>query len=235
MKRTIRPVQAGLGTVLLFCIAATVQAASLSYYLDQSNTLPDGTDYLQVTVSDDGQSSPDWIYFTVEILDPLLDLAGSNFGIQRFAFNSSVDPVDLVYKIGGLPSGWDVLLNGVVSGLGVFELIPSGSGTTRQSPTLSFHIDSRSFADDSIYSYVQHEKCPSGGSPDDPAPMTCIPTQGPSYFAAHVAGFSYPGGIKSAYFGGDLPHQPQLVPAPAAAWLFGSALGWLGWMRRRPR
>lgn len=234
MTRTIRPVQAGLGAVLLSVMAASVQAASLTYYLDHSNALPDGPAYLKVTVADDGLSSPDTIFFTVEILDPLLQLAGTNFGIQRFAFNSTIEPIDLAWQIGGLPAGWGVAVNDTVSEFGVFELVPSGSGSTRQAPTLTFTIDSSAFANDSIYDYIQYADCPEGGDPDDPEPLTCIPTGGPSYFAAHVAGFNAPGGIRSAYFGGDtVGDGEQVVPVPAAAWLFGSAIGLLGLARRR--
>jgi hypothetical protein len=233
MIRTIRPVQAGLGTVLLLVMAASVQAASLSYYLDQSNALPDGPAYLKVTVADDGLASPDTIFFTLEILDPLLQLAGTNFGIQRFAFNSTLAPIDLAYKIGDLPPGWGVVVNGAVSEFGVFELIPTGSGSTRQAPVLTFSIDSSAFPSDSLYDYVQYADCPEGDGPEDPEPLTCIPTGGPSYFAAHVAGFNAPGGIRSAYFGGETSADgEQVVPVPAAAWLLGSAVGLLGLVRR---
>jgi hypothetical protein len=221
-----------LAAVALTCLlsAAPASAATVSYFLDQSNALPDGTNYLMVTVSDDGQASPDTIFFRVEILDPLLSFAASNFGIQRFAFNSTIDPIDLVYKIGDLPAGWTVQVGTTISGFGVFELIPSGTGKNRVSPVLTFTIDSSSFPTDSISDYIRFAACPSGGAPDDPAPLTCIPAEGASYFAAHVAGFDYPGGIKSAYFGG-VPES--VVPIPAGVWLLGSSLVWLGWLRRR--
>jgi hypothetical protein len=214
-------------------LASSANAASISYFLNQSNALADGPNYLKVTVADDGLAAPNTIYFTVEILDPLLSLAGTNFGIQRFAFNSTIDVMEVAYKIGNLPSGWEVRVGDTVSGFGVFELIPTGSGMTRQSPTLTFTIDSSSYAADSIFDYIVHATCPSGGSLDDPLPMTCIPAQGASFFAAHVAGFSYPGGITRAYFGVDFPDKAQVVPIPAAAWLFVSSLGLLGWMRPR--
>lgn len=219
--------------------ARSAEAASVSYYLDQSNALPDGTNYLKVTVADDGQAAPSTVYFTVEILAPLSSLAGPNFGIQRFAFNSSIDPLSLRPRIGNLPDGWKISLNDNVSGFGVFELVPTGNGRNRQSPTLTFSIDSSAFPGDSIYDYIQYASCPSGGSPNDPYPITCIPAQGPAFFAAHVAGFSYAGGISSAYFGGDRlvpvfgPQTvPPAVPIPAAIWMFAGALAVLGSLRR---
>jgi hypothetical protein len=78
---------------------ASAQGASISYYLNQSNALPDNVNYLKVTVSDDGLAAPNTIYFRVEILSPLLDIAGTNFGIQRFAFNSAIDPIDVAYRV----------------------------------------------------------------------------------------------------------------------------------------
>ena len=212
---------------------SSANGASVSYFLNQSNALPDSSNYLKVTVADDGLASPNTIYFTVEILNPLTSIAGTNFGIQRFAFNTNLEVMDVVYEVGNLPTGWAVRVGSSVSGFGVFELIPSGGGSTRVSPTLSFTIDSSSFPTDDIFDYVAHASCPSGGSPDDPLPMTCIPTQGAAFFAAHVAGFSYTGGINSAYFGGDTLAGNTVVPVPAAAWLFGSALGLIGWLRRR--
>lgn len=224
--------QASVTLALAFVTAGPAPAASISYYLNQSNALPDNVNYLKVTVSDDGLAAPNTIYFRVEILGALLGIADTNFGIQRFAFNSSIDPIDVAYRVQNLPSGWNLVVGQNVSGFGVFELVPTGKGGNRQSPVLTFSIDSSGFPTDDIFDYILHGSCPSGGSPDDPYPMTCIPTQGPAYFAAHVAGFSYPGGINSAYFGGDTPVN-QVVPVPAAAWLLGSALGGLGWLRRR--
>jgi hypothetical protein len=218
------------GSFVTGLLATPLHAASVSYFLDQSNALPDGTGYLKVTVADDNLVSPNTIFFTVEILDPLLSIAGSNFGIQRFAFNTTLDVMDVAFKVGNLPTGWSVQVGNTMSGFGVFELIPSGNGRTRQSPTLTFTIDSSSFPSDDIFDYIVHAACPSGGSPDDPFPLTCIPSQGSSYFAAHVAGFSYPGGINSAFFGGDTP--AAAVPVPAAFWLLGSALSVLGVLRR---
>ena len=61
--------------------AGTSQAASISYYLDQSNVLADGTNWLQVTIADGAEGSVD---FTVQILQPLKDLiANCDIGINE--------------------------------------------------------------------------------------------------------------------------------------------------------
>ena len=63
-------IAAGLLVGLSF--ASSSQAASISYFLDQSDKLADGTNYLQVTISDGANGAID---FTVTALQPLLDLA----------------------------------------------------------------------------------------------------------------------------------------------------------------
>jgi hypothetical protein len=204
-------------------------AASVSYYLDQSNALADGINYLQVTVSDDGLADPQAIQFTVDLLSPLTGIAGTNFGIQRFAFNTNLDWMLVADAIENLPSGWRIRSVTEISGFGVFELVTSGTGSTRVAPQLTFSIDSSGLIGDTVYDYAIAAACPSSDSP-----ATCIPSQGPSYFAAHVAGFSGPNGISSAYFGGSTPAS-GVVPVPAAVWLMGSALGLLGGLRRRQR
>ena len=47
-------------------------AASVSYVLDQSGALPDGNDYVKVTIADGLDGAID---FTVEVLSALTDLA----------------------------------------------------------------------------------------------------------------------------------------------------------------
>src|SRR5690606_30227476 len=75
---------AALSLVALLA-TAPAQAASVSYYLDQSDVLPDGTNWLQVTISDGIDGAVD---FTVQILQPLKDLiANCDIGITKFAFN----------------------------------------------------------------------------------------------------------------------------------------------------
>ncbi len=194
--------------------AAPVQAASVSYYLNQSNTedfWPDGPNYLDVTISD-SISNPGDIEFLVTALAPLTSLAVDNFGIQRFGFNTSgaanvVLPGNIV-----APSGWTTEADGNMDGFGNFELMTSGTGSTRQNP-LAFLITG--VAGDTVNDY--HVLNSGGG-------------QGFGFFyAAHVAGMSIGGG--SAYFAGTV--SAPVVPVPAAVWLLGSALGLLGLVRRR--
>jgi len=212
------------GLILSLSFASASQAASISYFLDQSNKLADGINYLKVTIDDEGAAGV--INFTVEALQPLLDMAGPNFGIQKFAFNvlggvaAEAGDVDLT-------AGWRARNGGRMDGFGLFDVTLKGQGNKRQDP-LTFSITGVDL--DTIQSYVDLS---SGRSP-----------QGFSLFSAHVAGFefcagdSYPadskshGGCKdrvsSAYFGGT-----QVVPAPPALWLLGTAIGGLAVRRFR--
>ncbi|MGB5540049.1 MAG: VPLPA-CTERM sorting domain-containing protein [Gammaproteobacteria bacterium] len=72
----------------LLVVSQGIHAASVSFVLDQSNALPDNIDYLTVTISDNVEGRLD---FWVDIQSPLAELAGENFGIQKFAFNIAGD------------------------------------------------------------------------------------------------------------------------------------------------
>ncbi len=211
-----------LATVTLFAAGVT-NAASVSYYLDQSNVsqLPDGVNnYLQVTISDSAYLlDPNAIRFDVTVLAPLTSIAGSNFGIQSFGFNTTLTTATVLAAVTGLPSGWSKGSNSNQDGFGNFELVDSGTGSNRQNPTLTFYISG--IAGDVIANYATTS---TGGA------------EGTYLFAGHVAGFldQDPGAgeVTSAYFGGNAP-VVQVVPVPAAAWLFGSALGLAGLLRRK--
>lgn len=201
-----------MSTRLLFAaiaalfLATTAQAASISFYMDQSNTegaWADGVPYLQVTISD-SMDHPGDIEFLVTPLGSLTDYAVDNFGIQSFGFNSSH-----TLTAGNIAGpGWS-LGSGNMDGFGSYGAILSGTGGSRQDP-LAFRITG--IDGDSIHDYAIDG---AGGA------------QGKYFFAAHVAGMSKDG-ASSAYFGGN-----TVVPVPAAVWLLGSALAGLGLIRRR--
>jgi len=198
--------------VLCAALAPGAQAASISYMLDQSNVagLPDGNDYLKVTVADGAAGAID---FTFEILGSLLALADTKFGIGSVGINLPVaGPAHSVLpaNVTGLPVNWTVDTTKNQDGFGNFSLIPYTNGAAdRQTPTLSFSITG--IAGDTPSDYLVLSSGTAG--------------EGKQFFAAHVQGFrsdaiSGPGAATSAYFGGSTP-----VPLPAPLLLLGSALG----------
>ncbi|MCK4707388.1 MAG: VPLPA-CTERM sorting domain-containing protein [Gammaproteobacteria bacterium] len=109
-------------------------AASVSYFMDQSNALPDGVNYLQVTISDrDGVEGI--IDFTVETLPVFNFNDGSNFGITAFGFNGDLLTADNI----SLPDGWSFSSDQNRSGFGNFINFTSGTGNSREDP-LKFSI-----------------------------------------------------------------------------------------------
>ena len=199
-------------SALPLALAGTqASAASISYYLDQSNALLDGVNYAQVTISDSTTTMGD-IDFTVEVIASAFTVSGSNFGMQNFSFN--YDPslsVDASNIIDTSPLTWSVSEGANAGGgFGKFGFQLSGNGSSR-TELLSFSITG--VTGDTINSYAT-------GSTLNPAAV--------EFFAAHIAGFDTTEGVTSAQFAGSSP-----VPVPAAVWLFGSGLlGLVGVARR---
>ncbi len=191
-----------LAPVALACaLAGPAQAASVSFNLDQSNAFADGVNYLRVTIADGASGAID---FTVEALEPLLSIAGPNFGIQGFAFNVG-DSSATNQNLTNLPAGWTSRSDFRMASFGVFDIKVNGGGASRLS-SFSFSIDGID-----------------GDTPMDYLALSSRrATEGNQFFAAKVGGFLCPEGAKkcftSGYFGGSL--QDTAVPLPAAAWLF---------------
>lgn len=201
-------------SALSLALAGTqVNAATISYYLDQSNDLLDGLSYAQVTISDSTTSIGN-IDFSVEVLASAFAVSGSNFGMQNFSFNYdsslSVDASNII-DIG--PFAWAVSEGANAGGgFGKFGFQLSGNGSTR-TELLSFSITG--VADDTINSYAM-------GSTLNPAAI--------EFFATHIAGFDTTNGVTSAQFAGST----LVIPTPAAVWLFGSGIiGLIGVARRK--
>jgi hypothetical protein len=191
--------------------ATQASASSISFFLDQSNDLPDGVNYAQVTISDGLAGDID---FSVEVISSAFSVSGSNFGMQAFAFNYNTLLTVGPGNISNInPASWLITQNqNAGGGFGFFEFQLSGTGATRTS-LLEFSITG--ITGDTVNDYAI-------GS-------TLNPSSG-QFFAAHIAGFDTTNGVTSAQFAGSTP----AVPVPAAVWLFGSGLlGLIGVARRR--
>jgi len=207
---------AGISAAVLF-ITGTANAASMSYFLDQSNDLADGVNYAKVTIDDEGAVGD--INFTVEVLVSAFPtpISMQAFGMQTFSFNYD-DALDLpagnisksnIVNIN--PGSWKILEDKNAGGdFGKFEFQATGNGITR-TEILTFSISG--VVGDTIASYATGKDAEIGSE----------------YFAAHIAGYADSvSGNTSGKFAGS-----TAVPVPAAAWLFGSGLIMLGGMMRR--
>ena len=214
---------AGLG------LASTSQAASTTYFLDQSDKMADGVNYLQVTIDDEGATGA--INFTVSILQPLLDIAaGNRFGISKFAFNVTPDVTVRQKNVdfSSLPKGWVYGQQQDMNGFGRYDRrLRVTNAKTPLSSSISFSIVGINF--DTIASYIE---------------LARNSSQGPSFFSARVEGLNLGCQVQpqsrstrsgttckptDAFFGG----AAQAVPAPPAIWLLGTAVAGLAVRRFR--
>ena len=192
-----------------------VSAATVSYFLNLSNALPDGANYLNVTISDSTTALGD-IDFRVDVIGDSFPAAGGNFGMDKFLFNYDEELSLTASNITGINAGWRVNSDRNAGGgfdRYAFEL--KGNGATRTS-LLTFTISGVS--GDTPFSYASGADYLHNGSTE--------------FFAAHIGGFdTYPYGSSSAWLAGS-----TAVPVPAALWLFGSGLiGLVAVARRRKR
>jgi len=189
-------------------VAMSANAASISYFLDQSDDLANGTNYVQVTIADGVSGDID---FSVQVLTGAFPAPLTNFGMQSFYFNYNQSlTLDSTNIIDVDPASWDINEDkNVGGGFGKFDFQAKGTGSNR-TELLTFTISAVS--GDTINDYAI-------GNADETG----------EFFAAHVAGYDgLPTGNTSGKFAGS-----SVVPVPAAVWLFGSALLGLCWQGRR--
>lgn len=201
--------------VALLFAALPARAASVSFFLDQSNSLPDDINYLSVMLEDNGFGG---VKFLVQTLKPLNDVRERKFGIQKFSF-SFLD--DSWGEISDLPDGWRVRHNRRMDGFGKFDIRLQGKGKNR-TDELSFTVDGVTLGDfGSLMSahVAGFEWC------------DLDEWQRRNWCDGRNC-------TTSAFFAGTMPSvpPPSQVPLPAAAWMFGSGLiGLAAVMRRKKR
>lgn len=177
IRSTLRSSGMALGVALACALSGSSADAGqvTTYYLNQSNTFADGLFYGEVKIDITGNVASFTVdpYNTVMGGSTTLYTAGTNFGLQTFAFNV-VQPTS-AYTISALPSGWGVQPgNGSQSEFGKFLFQYSGTGNSRQDP-LTFKV---TYNGAGTLSNTNFEVAANGSGDND------------FFFAAHLAGFS---------------------------------------------
>ena len=222
-----------VATTLAVGLSSGAQASVWEATLDQSNTggfFPDNTPYLSVLIRDGADASgydlggytatSSDVVFTVSALTAPDSVAGNNYGIQKFSFNTIHPRADFAANGSNfiLPDGWGLSNGGNAGGFGKFDIKLGTTGSHR--------LDSLSFAITNIAG---------DGAVDYFALSDGNAGEGNFFFAVHLAGFdaSQTNGISSSWFAGasgepggaDYPLALlQPVPVPAALWLLGSGM-----------
>ncbi|MDH5612821.1 MAG: hypothetical protein OEY66_10245 [Gammaproteobacteria bacterium] len=199
-------------TIYMGFVAGSAHAASISYNLDLSNAMPDGVNYLTVTIMDTTDGD---INFAVKVNESNFPVIGSNFGMDNFYFNFddnltiTADNIEIIQDGSEVKtnkhgksnnhSGWSVKTDtNAGGGFGLFGFDLKGNGNTR-TELLTFNITG--IDNDTIWDYA-----------------TGYQETGGNFFAAHVGGYTYSSGISSAKFS----TATSVVPVPASVWLFSS-------------
>lgn len=217
-----------LSAMSALCLAGPAQAATISYYLDQSNNaaLPDGNNYLKVTIADGVDGSID---FTVEAQPALLAQTGGHFGIRAFAFNTSYAQFLTDAEIVGLPAPYivrDPVGLRQMDGFGKFETQVRylGDGSAAWNAPLTFSIVGVN--GDTPYDYVELSSGPAAEGYVPFAARVQYLLDTPNCSPSETCPWCDPYGL--AYVGGGTE-----VPLPAAAWMFLSGFAGLAARARR--
>jgi len=208
VNKSIRITAISILAIIGMFFGSLASAASVTYYLDQSNTLANGVNYASVTLSDGADASnAEYVDVVVEVLVDAFTPYGDNFGMDAFFFNYDNGlTVEASNIINIDPASWDINLDkNAGGGFGFFDFQLKGNGNSR---TLELSFSVAGVAGDSIFDYA-------------------VADGDGFFYAAHVGGFGRRGDL-STKIAGSSP-----VPLPASVWLLGSALGGLGFMRRR--
>ncbi len=198
-----------LGTTLLLTAARPASALMVDLTTPNGLGLPVMT---YATVKGSVDAVDDSIFHVEVSLAPGLDgflNAGSNFGIDKFFMNTTLDlSCGMIKNLS--PDNWKIFLNKNVAGFGRFDIRFMGGGKGR-TDTFSFDIDYTSPVTDADFFVVSEGNAGNG----------------PGHFAAHIAGFSHEG------FGSA--HVRNIIPEPASLLLIGSGLAGLLVVSRRKK